>query len=103
MAKKIVQVNFKYKVSESDLLKAFEAGAKDFVDMKGLEWKIWLAPDTAKKTAQGIYLFKDEKSANDFLKGEVFANVKKHPALNDVEAKVSDILPELTKRTRGPI
>ncbi len=56
MAKKIVQVNFKYKVSESDLLKAFEAGAQDFVDMKGLEWKIWLAPDTAKKTSRGHLL-----------------------------------------------
>lgn len=102
MAKKILQINFKYKVTADELHKAFMDSAKTFVDMKQLEWKIWMH-DPAKKMAGGLYLFKDEKSVNDFLNGEVFARVKKHPALSDVDAKVFDIMPDLTKMTRGPV
>jgi hypothetical protein len=102
MAKKILQVNFKYKVTADEIIKAFEPMVKEFVDMKGLEWKIWMH-DPAKKMAGGIYLFKDEKSVNDYLNGKIVADLKKNPALSDLDAKVFDIIPEFTKRTRGPV
>jgi len=102
MAKKILQVNFKYKVTAEEVIKAFEPMVQLFVDMKGLEWKIWMH-DPAKKMAGGIYLFKDEKSVNDYLNGKIVADLKKNPALSDLDVKVFDIIPEFTKRTRGPV
>ena len=53
--------------------------------------------------AGGIYLFKDEKSVNDYLKGKIVADIMKNPAVSDIDAKVFDVLPEHSKVTRGPI
>ncbi len=107
--KKILQVNFKFKVTNraqfTELGKAFLKDAPRFGpggDVKGLLWKIWLVNE-AEKSAGGIYLFKDDASVEAFLKGEIVAGLKKHPALSDIEAKVFDILPEHTKITRGPV
>ena len=102
MAKKILQINFKYKPTAEEIHKAFEPAVQKFVDMKELEWKIWMI-DPAKKTAGGIYLFKDEKSVNDYLNGVIVAGMKKNPALSDLEMKVFDIIPDFTKSTRGPV
>ena len=102
MAKKILQINFKYKPTAEEIHKAFEPAVQKFVDMKELEWKIWMI-DPAKKTAWGIYLFKDEKSVNDYLNGVIVAGMKKNPALSDLEMKVFDIIPDFTKSTRGPV
>ena len=102
VAKKVLQINFKYKPTAEEIHKAFEPAVQQFVDMKELEWKIWLI-DPAKKTAGGIYLFKDEKSVNDYLAGKIVASLKANPALSDLEAKVFDIIPDFTKKTRGPV
>ena len=102
MAKKILQVNFKYKIQAEALLKAFMDSAKPIADTKGLEWKVWLhSPE--KKTMGGIYLFKDERSVNDYLNGQIVASMMKNPALSDIDAKAFDVIPEHTKITRGPI
>ena len=66
----------------------------------GLEWKVWL--HDAEKIAGGVYLFKDEKSVNGYLNGEIVAGIKKYPGVKDIEAKVFDVLPEHSKITRGP-
>ncbi len=102
MPKKVLQINFKYKPTTEEIQKAFEPMVQTFVEMKGLEWKIWVV-DAAKKTAGGIYLFKDEKSVNDYLGSKIVADMKKNPALSDLDAKVFDIIPDFTKRTRGPV
>jgi hypothetical protein len=103
--KKILQINFKFKVPRSELEKAFLQAAPIFApggQVKGLLWKIWLINE-AEKSSGGIYLFKDEASVDAFIKGEIFAGVKSNPALSNIEAKVFDILPEHTKITRGPV
>ncbi len=103
--KKILQINFKFKISRSELEKALLQVAARFGpsgDVKGLLWKIWLVNE-AEKSSGGIYLFKDEASVEAFLKGEIVAQLKSHPAVSDIEAKVFDILPEHTKISRGPV
>jgi len=103
--KKILQVNFKFKIPRPELEKALLQVAPRFGpsgDVKGLLWKIWLVNE-AEKSSAGIYLFKDEASVEAFLKGEIVAGLKSNPAVSDVEAKVFDILPEHTKITRGPV
>ena len=102
MAKKILQINMKYKIQADALAKAFMEVAKPIADVKGLEWKVWLH-EPEKKMAGGIYLFKDEKSVNDYLAGKIVADIMKHPALSDIDAKVFDVLPEHSKVTRAPI
>jgi hypothetical protein len=100
--KKILQINFKFKVPRSELEKAFLQGAQPIAKVKGLLWKVWLMNE-AEKTAGGIYLFKDDASVEAYLKGEIAAGLKSNPALSDIEVKVFDILPEHTKITRGPV
>ena len=103
--KKILQINFKFKIPRPELEKAFLKSATIFGpkgEVKGLLWKIWLMNE-AEKTAGGIYLFKDDASVEAFLKGEIVAGLKINPAVSDVEAKVFDILPEHTRITRGPV
>jgi hypothetical protein len=103
--KKILQINFKFKISRPELEKAFLQIAPRFGpsgDVKGLIWKIWIVNE-AEKSAGGIYLFKDEASVETYLKGEIVAGLKSNPAVSDVEVKVFDILSEHTKITRGPV
>jgi hypothetical protein len=103
--KKILQINFKFKIPRSDLEKAFLEMAPRFGpsgDVKGLLWKIWLVNE-AEKSSGGIYLFEDDASVKAYLQGEIIAGLRKNPAASDVEAKVFDILPEHTKITRGPV
>jgi hypothetical protein len=102
MAKKILQINMKYKVPADVLSKAFMEVAKPISEVKGLEWKVWLH-DPVKKMAGGIYLFKDEKSVNDYLNGKIVADIMKNPALSDIDAHVFDILSEHSKVCRAPI
>ncbi|HVP41502.1 MAG TPA: YdhR family protein [Candidatus Krumholzibacteriaceae bacterium] len=105
--KKIVQINFKFKTPPSKLKKHWLKHASIFGPngkVKGLLWKIWLMNE-AEKSAGGIYLFKDEASAQAYINGEIVAAVKTCPICSayDAEIKVFDILPEHTKITRGPV
>jgi hypothetical protein len=102
--KKILQINFKFKMPRTELEKGLLQMAPRFGpsgDVKGLLWKIWLMNE-AEKSAGGLYLFKDEASVEAYLKGEIIAGLKKNPAISNSEIKVFDILPEHTKITRGP-
>ena len=103
MSKKILQINFKIKVPRSDYEKAtLDQFARPIASVKGLLWKVWLVNDD-KKEAGGVYLFKDEQSLNAFLRGNIVADVKKHPALSDIDAKIFDVMDEHSKLTYGPI
>jgi len=97
-----MQVNFKFKVTKPELEKAFLQLSQPIANVKGLQWKVWIINE-AEKSAGGIYLFKDDASAQAYLKGEIGAGIKSHPALSDVEIRLSDVVPELTKITRGPV
>jgi hypothetical protein len=100
--KKILQINFKFKVPRSELEKALLQRAKLIANVKGLLWKIY-SVNESQKSAAGIYLFKDDASVEAYLKGEIFAGTKSNPIVSDFDAKVFDILPEHTKITRGPV
>jgi len=100
--KKILQVNFKFKIARSELEKAFLQTAQPIASVKGLQWKIWAVNET-EKSAAGIYLFKDDASAQAYLKGEIMMGIKSNPAVSNVEIKVFQVLPEPTRITRGPV
>jgi hypothetical protein len=105
--KQIVQINFKFKNPRSAVEKHWLGGAPIFGPkgkVKGLLWKIWLMNE-AEKSAGGIYLFKDEASAQAYVNGPIVAGAPKCSgcSIYDMEIKVWDILPKHTKITRGPI
>ena len=103
--KKILQINFKFKVTRPQIEQAFMQLAPRFGpsgDVKGLLWKVWMMNE-AEKSSGGIYLFEDEASVEAYLKGDIASGMKSNPAVSDIEVKVFDILPEPTKISRGPV
>ena len=102
MVKKILQINFVYEIPAVKLLRAFMDSAKHIADVKGLEWKIWIH-NSKEKIAGGIYLFKDTMSVKDYLNSKTLADLLSSPALKDIEVKVFDVLPVLSKITEAPI
>lgn len=103
MSKKILQINFKFKVPRSDYEKAtFDQFAKPIANVKGLLWKVWIMNENEKE-AGGIYLFNDESSLKAYLEGNIVAEVKKHPALSDIDAKVFDVIDKHSEVTHFPL
>jgi Putative mono-oxygenase ydhR len=102
MAVKILQVNFKLKVSTAEYGELCQSIAQAYADVPGLRWKVWILNEQAKE-AGGIYLFESEQALNNFLSGPLAAKVKSMPALYDLSAKTFDVLEQVTATTRGPV
>lgn len=103
--KKVLQVNFTIKARTPELFQAFQMHAPRFGpngDVKGLKWKIWLFNESD-SSAGGIYLFEDQASVDAYLEGDIVRMMKNSPALSNMEMKVFDFMPELTKISRGPV
>jgi len=103
--KKVLQINFTIKVKTPELFKAFQMQAPRFGpggDVKGLKWKIWLLNES-NNSSGGIYLFEDQASVDAYLEGDIVKMIKNSPALSNIEIKVFDFIPELTKISRGPV
>ena len=102
MTKKVVQINFKFNVPAEEYEKAVAELVSQFAALGGLQWKIWII-NADNKEAGGIYLFEDDASVQAYLKGELAAGLKAHPALTDLSVKQFDVMEELTAATRGPV
>lgn len=102
MSKKILQLNFKFKVSGAEYEQAVSPLASEFAAVAGLRWKVWLMNE-AESEAGGIYLFDDESSLQAYLTGPLAAQVKNHPALTDFSVKQFDVMEDVTTITRGPL
>ena len=102
---KVLQINFTIVAKTPELFQAFQKLAPRFGlggDVKGLKWKLWLMNES-NSTAGGIYLFEDQASVDAYLAGDMVKMLKNSPALSNIEVKVFDVMPELTKISRGPI
>lgn len=102
MASTIVQLNFSLTVAPEDYEAAVTPMAQAFADVPGLQWKIWLMNEAASE-AGGIYLFRDEASADAFLTGPLAAQVAAAPILTNLSAKQFSSMEALTSVTRGPV
>ena len=102
MAKKLLQINFKFDGTADELAKAFLPVAQPIADQPGLKWKVWCWNDDARECA-GEYLFEDAASVNAYLDGPIVVQVKAHPSISDLSAKVFDVMEEPTAITRGPV
>ena len=102
MSQKLVQINFKFTTSAADYVNLVAPFADPIGAVPGLDWKVWLMNEKERE-AGGIYLFKDEASANAYLGSEIVAGLKQQPTITDISAKVFDVEESLTQKTRGPI
>jgi len=102
MPAKILQINFKFRATTADYQNLCQSVAEAFAALPGLRWKIWLLNEQEKE-AGGIYLFESNQAVNDYLSGPLVAQVKGHPALYDLSAKVFDVMADVTAITRGPV
>lgn len=102
MSARVLQLNFKFNVTRAEYEQAVAPLANDFAALEGLIWKVWLMNEEVSQ-AGGIYLFQDEPSLRAYLEGPLAAGVMDHPALSDFEAKVFEVMEDVTAVTRGPV
>ena len=102
MSQKLLQINFKFTTPAAEYLKLVAPFADPIAAVPGLDWKVWIVNEKNRE-AGGIYLFKDEASADAYLGGEIVMGLKKQPTLMDISAKVFDVVEDMTHKTRGPI
>lgn len=84
-------------------------GAKDAADfarqltkVPGLRWKIWIGAE-ARSEVGGIYLFESQATADAFLAGPLFAQIKGNPGFKTVQAKLFDIDEATSAITHAPL
>ncbi len=96
----IVQINFPYTESQADLEQHSVDAAGRFVDVDGLQWKVWLVNE-ASKTAGGIYLFDTREKAESYATGDMVAHLKN--VREGVEVSVFDTIDEAGIITNAPV
>jgi hypothetical protein len=102
MSEKLLQINFGLNVTPAEYKQIASAVADSFAKVPGLRWKLWIL-DEQKREAGGIYLFEDQRAFDAFAASGLAKTVATHPALKNVTMRVSDIMPEQTAVTRGPV
>lgn len=102
MSGKILQINFKFKVTASEYVEAVTPLASDIATLPGMLWKVLIMNETENE-AGGIYWFKDDESLKAYLEGPIVAGIASHPALEDISVKVFDSISQLSEITSGPV
>jgi len=102
MAEKILQIQFGLNVTAAEYKQIAGAVAESFAKVPGLRWKIWIV-DEQKREAGGIYLFEDQRALEAFAASDLAKTVATHPALKNVTMRASDVMPDETAVTRGPV
>ena len=102
MNAKILQIGFNFAGSRKEFEEAFNEAAPPIAEQPGLQWKIWIWNDE-ERYGGGVYLFEDESSVQAYLAEPIVEQIKVHPALSNVSARVLDVVEKPTAITRGPI
>jgi hypothetical protein len=102
MPQQILQVNVKFSIPRADLATAWFGAAQPIADTPGLVWKVWLMNE-AENEAGGIYLFDSKDAVEAYLAGPIVASLKASPVVNNISAKVFDVLEEHSAVTRAPL
>ncbi|MFB2934590.1 YdhR family protein [Aerosakkonemataceae cyanobacterium BLCC-F154] len=102
MSNKILQINFKFNLSASELKELFSHAVDAIAKFPGLVWKIWIINEDQKE-AGGIYCFESQQALSAYLESPIVANLKSHPAISQISVKHFDPVEDLTTTTRGPV
>jgi hypothetical protein len=100
----IVQINYR----RPDMPKeAWEARytddrARPFLDVAGLQWKIWLdGPE--ERRAGGIYLFDSRAAAEAYVNGPIVARMRGNQDVGELDIRVFDVRERMSEITRAPL
>lgn len=102
MSQKILQVNFKMKITGAQYKQTYAPAAGVLAAIPGLVWKVWIFNDQ-EHDAGGIYLFDSEASMQAFMGSEIVAALMANPDLSDFSVKTFAIIEDLSIITRGPV
>lgn len=102
MAKKAIQIHFKFDGSGADIEKSFADAAKPIIEHPGLKWKIWCWNEDSKEFC-GEYIFENEESVKAYLETPIMVEAQKHPSISNVSVKSYDVMEGLTAVTKGPV
>jgi hypothetical protein len=102
MGQKILVTNYTYNVSPGEFEKMANDLGPAFAEVPGCIWKIWLI-DREKKEAGAVYLFRDDKSLQEFKASPLVASVLSHPALSNFDLKEREILQDVSEVTFAPL
>jgi len=98
---KLLQVDFEYQgAMGEEMSKALVGLAESINQEPGLIWKIWTESESD-KLGGGIYLFKDENSAINYL--EMHESRLKEMGVPEVRGIIFDINLPLTSINQGPV
>ena len=99
----IVTVNYEYEGDPAEWAKAYTPErAEMFVNLPGLQWKIWLDAPEDKRTG-GIYLFEDRASADAYSNGPLMDRHRNNPVLQNLQVRTFNTREEMSRMTRAPI
>lgn len=96
----IVQINFPFTESQAELESHSIEAASRFVDIDGLQWKIWLV-DEETKTAGGIYQFDSRAKAEAYANGAMVQHLEN--VREGVSVMVFDSIAGAGKITKAPL
>ena len=102
MSQPLLQINFTLGVPAADYAQMCAGLAETFAAIPGLRWKTWILNEQLNE-AGGIYLFESEAALQNYLNSPLAAQVKTHPALLNVNAKVFTVMEDVSTITRAPI
>jgi len=102
MTPKILITKFNYNLPHADFRDILLSVAGDFASVPNCQWKIWLI-DEEKKEGGAVYLFDSEDALNSFTESPLVQSVLSHPALNNFDFRVTDVVIGPGKITRAPI
>ncbi|KJZ11506.1 monooxygenase [Marinomonas sp. S3726] len=97
---KLLQVDFQFNGPFGDEMSAvLEDIAHSINNEPGMIWKIWTESEK-KKLGGGVYLFKDETSAQNYL--EMHSARLSEMGITDIRGVIFDINDSLTQINSGP-
>ncbi|KGY14392.1 monooxygenase [Vibrio tubiashii] len=98
---KLLQVDFDYHGPMGAEMSLALVGLAESINQEpGMIWKIW-TENESEKLGGGIYLFKDEVSAQNYL--DMHAARLKEMGVEKVRGVIFDINQPLTEINRGPV
>lgn len=98
---KLLQVDFQYdSPMGEEMSKALVGLAESINQEPGIIWKVW-TENAAAKLGGGIYLFADEKSAEDYL--QMHSTRLSAMGASNIRGVIFDINQHLTAINNGPI
>lgn len=76
--------------------------AHQIAEVPGLIWKIWIH-QSEHNLAGGVYLFQDQASAEAYLTGSIFSDLRALPGESKLTVSVFDVDEPRSQLTRGPL